>query len=70
VNERIKKIAEQAFLKVNDGSIDNIKIPNEFVKEFAELIVQECASLVENEGRFLKYDKLANKLRDTYGKPD
>jgi hypothetical protein len=70
VNKRIKKIAEQAFEKANDGSIDNIKIPNEFVKEFAELIVQECASLVENEGRFLKYDKLANKIRDTYGKPN
>jgi len=68
LNERIKNLAEQAFTKVNDGSIESIKIPNEFVKEFAELIVQDCASLVENEGRFLKYDKLAKKLRDTYGK--
>ena len=68
MNERIKQLAEQAFTKVNDGSIENIKIPNEFVNEFAELIVQECASLVENEGRFLKYDRLAKKLRDTYGK--
>ena len=68
MNERIKKLAEQAFIKANDGSINNIKIPNEFVSEFAELVVQECASLVENEGRFLKYDRLANKLRDVYGK--
>ena len=70
MNERIKKLAEQAFTKVNNGSIEHIKIPNEFVNEFAELIVQECASLVENEGRFLKYDRLANKLRDVYGKPN
>lgn len=70
MNKRIKQLAEQAFEKTNDGSINNIKIPNEFVKEFAELIVQECANLVENEGRFLKYDRLANKLRDTYGKPN
>jgi hypothetical protein len=70
VNKRIKQLAEQAFEKTNDGSINDIKIPNEFVKEFAELIVQECANLVENEGRFLKYDRLANKLLDTYGKPN
>lgn len=68
MNERIKKLAEQAFIKVNDGSIESIKIPNEFVSEFAELIVQECASLVENEGRFLKYDRLAIKLKEVYGK--
>lgn len=70
MNERIKELAEQAFSKANDGSIDNIKIPNEFVREFADLIIQDCANLVENEGRFLKYDRLAKKLRDTYGKPN
>jgi hypothetical protein len=70
VNDKIRKLAEQAFIKANDGSVNNIKIPNEFVSEFAELVVQECASLVENEGRFLKYDSLAKKLRDTYGKPN
>ena len=68
MNEQIKKLAEQAFEKANNGSINDIKIPNEFVQQLAELIVQECASLVENEGRFLKYDKLAAKLRNVYGK--
>jgi hypothetical protein len=68
VNEKIRKLAEQAFNKINDGNINDIKIPNEFIKEFGELIVRECANLVENEGRFLKYDKLAAKLRNTYGK--
>lgn len=70
MNEQIRKLAEQAFNKANDGSINDIKIPNEFVGEFAKLVVQACADLVENEGRFLKYDRLANKLRDTYGKPN
>lgn len=37
------------------------------IEKLAELIVQECAGLVENEGRFLKYDKLAAKLRNVYG---
>ena len=28
-----------------------------------DLIVLECASVVRNEGRFLKYDKLAEKVK-------
>ena len=45
MNERIKQLAEQAFNEANNGSINNIKIPKEFVEKFAELIVQECAEI-------------------------
>ena len=46
MNERIKQLAEQAFNEANNGSINNIKIPKEFVEKFAELIVRECANLL------------------------
>jgi hypothetical protein len=46
MNERIRQLAEQAFNKANDGTIADIKIPKEFIDEFAQLIVQECAGLV------------------------
>jgi hypothetical protein len=38
MNERIKELAEQAFLKANDGSINNVRIPKKFIELFAELI--------------------------------
>ncbi len=37
------------------------------VEKLAELIIKDCALIVENEGRFLKYDKLANKINDSFG---
>ena len=37
------------------------------IEQLTELIVKECASIVENEGRFVKYDKLANKIRENFG---
>jgi hypothetical protein len=38
----------------------------EAVEQFAELIVKECALIVENDGRFLKYDKLAAHLKTQF----
>lgn len=38
----------------------------EAVERFAELIVKECALIVENNGRFVKYDKLAAQLKTQF----
>ena len=48
MNERIRELAEQAFNEANNGSINNIKIPKEFVEKFAELIVRECIEIVDS----------------------
>jgi hypothetical protein len=48
MNERIRELAEQAFNEANNGSINNIKIPKEFVEKFAELIVLECMKICQN----------------------
>jgi hypothetical protein len=52
MNERIHKLAQQAFDQVNDGTIADIKIPREFIDQFARLIVRECAQLADCPNSF------------------
>jgi hypothetical protein len=33
------------------------------LEQFAQLIVEECAMSVDNNGRFLTYQEMANKIR-------
>ena len=42
MNERIKQLAEQA------GQGEPFHIPPEFVEKFAELIVRECATIIND----------------------
>ena len=35
--------------------------------KFAELIVRECAGIVDNYGRWILYDKLAVKIKKDFG---
>ena len=51
MNERIKQLAEQAFDKANNGTISDIKIPKEFIEQFAQLIVAECLGIVDDAER-------------------
>ena len=63
MNERIKELAEQANLKLDDLP-DDAFIP---LEKFAELIVRECAGIVQNQGAFLRFDVLANKIKTHFG---
>ena len=38
-----------------------------FAQVFAELIVEECAGIVDNYGRWILYDKLAVKIKKHFG---
>ena len=54
MNERIKKLNYQALCDVMngpdpDGDVEQMYIPAEFTKKFAELIVKECATAFEAE---------------------
>jgi lipoate-protein ligase A len=64
MNERIKQLAEQAFDKANNGTISDIKIPKEFIEKFAELIVKECVSTVENLSP--GYQDYRNQIEDAF----
>jgi hypothetical protein len=37
------------------------------VERFAQLIVKECAGIVDNQGAFLRYDTLAVKINQHFG---
>ena len=36
-------------------------------ERFAESIIRECASIVDNHGRWILYDKLAVKIKKDFG---
>ncbi len=68
MNEKIENLMYQAGLTAS-GCWDKMDdYDHQAIEKLVELIVNDCAGLIENEGRFLKYDKLAAKLRNTYGK--
>ena len=47
MNERIRLLAEQAFTITTDGKIGHVN--DYMVEKFAELIVRECAELIDNK---------------------
>ena len=67
MNERIRLLAEQCY---ETGPIGKDGWPeySKFNEEkFAQLIVRECASIVDNYGRWILYDKLAVKVKQHFG---
>ena len=61
MNKRIKELALQA------GGSHYPDVNSEKLEKFAELIVKECTDIIENQGKFLKYDGLANKIKEHFG---
>ena len=68
MNERIKKLADEAakfsaIMALPTGeSGDKL-----FVEKFAQLIVKECAGIVDIQGRWILYDKLAVRIKKHFG---
>ena len=68
MNKRIRLIADEAakfsaIMALPTGeSGDKL-----FVEKFAELIVRECADIVDDQGRWILYDKLAVKIKKHFG---
>jgi hypothetical protein len=81
MNERINRLSEQARDYANEvylapvrsktpGKIweeGHVTWENIFQEKFADLIVIDCASLVNNWGRWLLFDKLAVKIKEHFG---
>ena len=69
MNERITDLHNQAiiFSGKNGGLRISSHIPNDYIEKFAELIVLECASIVENQGRFLPYLVLCKEVKKKFG---
>jgi hypothetical protein len=71
MNERIKLLAEQVARESELYCAVPIDMNKEsyqfFAQVFAELIVEECAGIVDNYGRWILYDKLAVKIKKHFG---
>jgi hypothetical protein len=74
MNERIKELAEQAKLNpvlllqhwgTNDALTDSEQESLERIEKFAELIVQECITIVENLDP--GYEDYRNQVSKTFG---
>lgn len=61
MNDRIKELAEQALFESDFDDEQNIKITLDI---FAELIVKECADIVE--GLSPGYDDYRNQIEDAF----
>ena len=69
MNERIKKLLNEAT-SGHAQEYDQSKVRTVSHREmeiFAELIVEECASIVDTYGRWILYDKLAVKIKQHFG---
>jgi hypothetical protein len=49
MNERIRRLMEQAVISIDGQTFGKTYIPDAFTEKFAELIVRECASVVKKE---------------------
>ena len=62
MNKQIQELYKEATGK--DWAYDfDIQI----AERFAQLIVRECASIVDIQGRWILYDKLAVKIKKHFG---
>jgi len=70
VNERMKKMCQQAFAEVaesrvgTDGLVRTDGNPYIYYEKFAELIVKECISTVENLSP--GYEDYRNQIEDAF----
>ena len=68
MNEKMEDLMYKAGLTAS-GCWDKMDYyDQQAIEKLAQLIVIECANIVENDGRFLRYTTLADKIRNIYGK--
>jgi hypothetical protein len=71
MNERIRDLKDQALCWAVETLDPDALNDNEWGvaidKKFAELIVKECVSIVENQGAFMRFNHLAGKIKQHFG---
>ena len=69
MNERVKELAEQALNEYSATYHNEAKIPEAYLKKFAELIVQECVNVSQKNSH--RYDDMgaiiARNIEDHFG---
>ena len=68
MNQRIKQLAEQTgYIWHASGDPQIYEFTPEKLEKFAELIVRECISAVEDTNDRHRRDYFANKIREHFG---
>jgi hypothetical protein len=74
MNERIKELAEQALNEYNATYHNEAKIPEAYLKKFAELIVRECLGISYKESHLpnaILFDERSDKfIKDVHNRID
>jgi hypothetical protein len=63
MSQRILELADQAAEDMSGA----LNIPDEFCKKFAELIVRECAELMEKQHSWITNVAASNLIRKHFG---
>jgi hypothetical protein len=68
MNERIRRIMEQAVISIDGQTFGKTYIPDTFTEKFAELILQDCMSICEEQGdKGLDGHYCVDKIRKEFG---
>ena len=54
MNERIRRLMEQAVISIDGQTFGKTYVPDAFTEKFAELIVRECIGILETEVELVK----------------
>jgi hypothetical protein len=68
MNEKMEDLLYKAGLTASGCWDEMDEYDRKAIEKFAQLIILECATVIENDGRFLRYTALADKIRNIYGK--
>ena len=69
MNERIKQLAEQAYDELVEETGNIVVFDEDFQQRFAQLIVRECASRVDNilREKFNGGGTMGDEIREHFG---
>jgi hypothetical protein len=62
MNKQFKLLAEQAEFSETD-----LHIQGDNFQKFAELIIHDCTNIIANQGKFLGYVALEEKVKKHFG---
>ena len=65
MNERIRTLYIQAINDTKNDPVDDINL--QIAEKFAELIINDCADVVNNQGRFLRFSDLSANIKKYFG---
>jgi hypothetical protein len=67
MNKKLEDLMYQSGLTAQGCWDEMDDYDHQAIEKLSELIVRECAGLVENQGRFLRYDVTASKIKENFG---